>query len=271
MSGMEKSRAGQLEVHSRGIERERRGDGEYVFERLPRGFTYVVATATGFVSDWDHFWIPRSDVLELELDKGVVISGTVRSTRGEPVPGATVRDDRGDSSVMTDDEGRFLLGGFDGAGYCYIQASAAGFADAYQEVNLRDVDLVLPREAVLSGRVLAAATGLPLAGATVSIQQQHSVVTDVERGIPPERAFEGVARDPRPPPAACPPPRRDVGRRGRRPRDRARAQTRARAHGQRPRALGNDISSGAGRRPMRVFERRSPSQGPAAMAPASSC
>ena len=175
-SGLEKSRPGELEAQSRDVDAELREGGQFVFERLPRGFVYVVATAPGFVSDSGHVRVPHSDVFELRLLEGETISGTVRSTKGVPIPGATVREPGGERT-QTDDEGLFVLAGLDGGGAYEIIASAAGFADVHQHLASPEVDLVLPLEAVLSGRVLAASTGLPLTGATVSSEQGDSAVT----------------------------------------------------------------------------------------------
>ena len=165
-------RGGELSTYSAEIEAEKREGTQFIFTRLPRGRVEVTARAPGFVSDWRESRVPNADPLELRLVKGNEISGTVRSTEGVPLPGVTVRGE--DKRVKTDDQGRFVLGGVNATEGCDIEVYAKGFSRIHRRLmNTPELDLVLPREAVLSGHVLSAGTGLPLAGATVAIEQNE--------------------------------------------------------------------------------------------------
>src|SRR5688572_2832153 len=96
----------QLPLEQEPIEAERRGGGEYVFERLARGTHLVLAEAKGRGEAIESVRVPHPGVLELQLEPEIsrVISGTIRSANGEPIPGAIVENAEG-KKVRADDQG----------------------------------------------------------------------------------------------------------------------------------------------------------------------
>ena len=155
---------GQIDLRGRAIEAKPGGEGEYVFERLPRGLLRIEASLPGYVDDEVQITLPRAETLELVLRKGESISGIVRTTAGDPISRARVSESS--KEVQTDDGGRFHLEGLSCSRACYIHAAAEGFCDVFT-TTIAEADIVLPRESTLSGRVLAASSGEPIAGAKV--------------------------------------------------------------------------------------------------------
>ena len=174
----EKGTDAQLQVEQEPIGAKHLGGGTYVFERLSRGTHVVFADARGYGGAARDLRLPHPDVLVLRLRRGQTISGTVRSTNGAPIPAATVES--GSTRVRADEQGRFTLEDLPCSADepCRIAASAEGFRYLEQAVSFPDVEFVLVREAVLSGRVLAAATGRPLGGATLSDNRMEAGATD---------------------------------------------------------------------------------------------
>jgi hypothetical protein len=97
---------------------------------------------------------------ELALSGTAVVTGTVRSSTGRPVPNAEVRVRHAQSSTKTDDVGRFVLGGLP-AGTQVLLVRQIGFAIAELPVELRpgralSLDVRVTRAVALdSVRVLA--------------------------------------------------------------------------------------------------------------------
>ena len=163
----------ELDLYKVAIEAEPRGEGEYVFERLSRGFHRIEASLRGTAGNGARVSLPRSEVLKLVLRKGESISGTVRTTAGEPIPDARVWDDED----VTDDQGRFLLQGLSCTDVCFIRASAEGFCEVFASIQGPEADIVLPRESTLSGHVLTASGREPIAGAKVKCGEDGDEVS----------------------------------------------------------------------------------------------
>jgi protocatechuate 3,4-dioxygenase beta subunit len=159
-----------IDVWAEGQPREmiERGGGEYVTERLRPCEYSVEAWASGWAPSEEFTELPREEPLEVRLEKGGVLKGTVRAATGEPIAGAkvTTRDDGLTFPVEcdTDASGRFELRGFR-AGLYEIGATAEGFHRAIWSVEDDDeVEIWLQREAIVEGKVLDEADGRPLAG-----------------------------------------------------------------------------------------------------------
>ncbi|HEU4720772.1 MAG TPA: carboxypeptidase-like regulatory domain-containing protein [Gemmatimonadaceae bacterium] len=96
----------------------------------------------------------------LALSGGATLTGTVRATSGQPVVGAEVRVRHGEASAVTDDAGRFVLGGLP-SGTQVLFVRRLGYELAEQPVALRpgrsvDVSVRLARVVALdSVRVTA--------------------------------------------------------------------------------------------------------------------
>ena len=152
-------------VRGEAIEAAPLGEGEYVFERLPGGLYRLEVSLPGYERKELETPVPRSDVFEILLQKGESISGVVRTTAGEPIPGARVRISS--EEVRTDDRGRFRLEDLSCFGGCNMDALAEGFCIVYATVQGSEADIVLPRESILSGRVVTSSEGNPIVGAKV--------------------------------------------------------------------------------------------------------
>lgn len=98
----------------------------------------------------------------LSLSGGATLTGTVRATSGQPVVGAEVRVRHGEPSAVTDDAGRFVLGGLP-SGTQVLFVRRFGYELAEQPVALRpdrtvDVSVRMARVVALdSVRVTARA------------------------------------------------------------------------------------------------------------------
>jgi hypothetical protein len=97
---------------------------------------------------------------DLALTGGALLTGTVRTASGQPVSGAEVRVRNGEPSAVTDDAGRFTLGGLP-SGTQLLLVRRLGYALAELPVELRpdrsaDVSVRLTRTVTLdSVRVTA--------------------------------------------------------------------------------------------------------------------
>lgn len=106
----------------------------------------------------------ETEELEIILGKGKAVSGQVVDEEGQPIPGAWINTEdhfagrssgRG-RSTQSNADGRFCLTGIQ-AGKLEIYASKAGYDGSSQKVKppSEGVVLVLPRQAVVSGRIVA--------------------------------------------------------------------------------------------------------------------
>ena len=154
-------------------------DGKYRLSDLPPGRWSVSATAPGHLPLVHHFAAPndettlapqeaRTDVdLALSLG-GARVEGVVVDERGMPIVGATITAtaDWADFVTTSDERGVFVADVR--AGMTTFVAERAGYAGSSSNVLAPSaVRLMMVRETVLAGRVIDAATQLPIAGARV--------------------------------------------------------------------------------------------------------
>ncbi len=171
---------GRKGLHDASREVPDNGNGEYTLNRVPAGIWRVHVVAEGFAYRPNrpvHLELPQEEPLLVPLDAGAWLIGSVSNAEGRPIPNAEV--DATDSvegqhyqGVKTDAMGRFEMG-FLVPGSYWVTVSAHGFALGRREnvpTGTADMDFILEREAVLSGKVVAENDGRPIRGATVSLR-----------------------------------------------------------------------------------------------------
>ncbi|NOZ95706.1 MAG: hypothetical protein GXP47_13355 [Acidobacteria bacterium] len=119
-----------------------------------------------------------TDLGDVVLEPGVTVAGTVVDPDGNPVAGAQVMASRTaqapifNPTVTADGNGHFEVPDLEGKGELYLQARAEGWVPAPPvKVVLPpggEVEVPVRHERTLSGRVVAKASGEPLAGAGVT-------------------------------------------------------------------------------------------------------
>ena len=167
------------------IDVPRHGSGEHVLDRAPAGACWVSASAPGCAGRGEVVHLPSRKQLGMTLWPGLRLSGTVRSSTGKPLAGAEVSVERCvlERQVRADAEGRFELEGLQD-GTCELSATAEGYVVIAREIRagLEDIELVLNPEGILSGRVLAADSGEPIASATIVRQGGEELARTDEKG-----------------------------------------------------------------------------------------
>lgn len=162
-----------------------REDGTFVYESVHPGEYELTAELAGFGDTWsESFSVAEDGVRDVRivLDPGGAIAGVVIDQDALPLPGASVRILREDvlsdemaraqrllggafRRATTDPEGRFHVDGLPAAGYTVIAEKARyspveihGVAPAGDEL----LEIALPRDAEITGRVVDAASALPI-------------------------------------------------------------------------------------------------------------
>jgi beta-lactamase regulating signal transducer with metallopeptidase domain len=163
-------------------------DGEYSFGPLPRqrgSIIYGLYARAGALAARQRVHVPSGARIELPMalaEKGVTVSGRVLDETGSPVPGARLgfgRDHARElhpglsAATETDATGRYAIAGVLPGDYVLFLL-AERHADSKRRVaigqdDVPGVDFVIPRMAVLSGKVVDEA-GNPVPGATVHIR-----------------------------------------------------------------------------------------------------
>ena len=165
-----------------------RSDGNYSLPNLRPGVNTVVVQAVGEPTLRTEVVVAGpAQAQDFRLDSGATISGRVRTTDGQPLGGVEVlafvdgepsasatdlervrrlRRETGQavSSARSDDQGAFVLGDLPEDVTFYLRAAEKNFFPAeafFVEPGLAD-DLVLRRDARLSGRVVDAVSGEPV-------------------------------------------------------------------------------------------------------------
>jgi protocatechuate 3,4-dioxygenase beta subunit len=156
---------------------ETNSQGEFALYELKPISYRVVAAAQGFAlgvaNDGAPLWGGDDHALRIVLGKrGVEVSGTVLDAFGGPIAGASVRVVQwaGTAAALeatSRDDGQFSI--WTGAGATTLIASAEGYAPSTRQrvAPARGVELVLTPAASLSGTVLSAEDGSPIADAEV--------------------------------------------------------------------------------------------------------
>ncbi len=178
---------GSKELDRRGIRESRRrvtemGQGEYALDRLPAGKIRLHVVAEGFAYSPNRpvsVELPRDEPLLIPLEVGGRLAGTVRDTKGNPIPNAKI-EAHGSlqaqfyEGIETDAEGRF------DAAYILpdkyeVHVGAKGFAsERKQDVpsGTADLEFILPREAVFFGKVVAEEDGRAIERARVFLNYE---------------------------------------------------------------------------------------------------
>lgn len=174
-------------------ERARRGsrdrtdaEGRFALEDVPAGTVALTVRAPAYLEYRlaDHEVTPGEpdDPLEIVLERGAVVHGTLTAAGGEPVPGASVRvlsrqetrrgDLRPGSEVQTDAEGGFRVEGVP-PGPASVIARRGKHHHVERKIEVRPgdqrVDLVFGPGYTVSGRVVDGG-GRPVADARVGLQ-----------------------------------------------------------------------------------------------------
>ena len=158
-------------------------EGRFVLSGLKPGTAYVTATASGYrTRSAQPVEIPeegQAPPLEITLEPGTFLEGTVRDSRGEPVPDARVHvqgmEAIGIGSEMivpADDQGRFEVADLE-PGPFRVQASSRRGPSARAELEVRPgrnrLDLTLSEGTEVSGRIVDG-QGAPVPGASLSLR-----------------------------------------------------------------------------------------------------
>lgn len=162
-------------------------DGTFEFTGVPAGSLRLRATAGDFLSGTTRtatkdVTVPPGETLiqtEVLFDEGLVITGTLMRG-GQPVSGANVsafqQGTGRQGSARTDDNGAFRITGMEAGRvtvFAFSQATSSSVSKSVELAGNTTVDLVMP-VARLSGTVVDAVTGLPLAKVSVEVQAAAS-------------------------------------------------------------------------------------------------
>lgn len=180
--------------------------GEFAIPLAPGVAFGLEATANGFAPAWiPHLHAGERVVVTLAVG-GTVFGRVTRRSDGSPVANATIglpwrpKGELAASHVaargVTGPDGRYRLEGL-AAGEYWLQVSPAHEAQpdwivvALAPGETKELDVVVDAGVTLKGRVLDAASGLGIAGATVGEgwSARRSVVTDFDGGF----VFEGFS------------------------------------------------------------------------------
>lgn len=156
--------------------------GDYAWGSLASGVYYLTASASGFVAtattegDATRLVVQAGESIRRDLilkPGGASLAGTVIDATGGPIPLARVQATQGDGAqvgvtVLSDEDGHFEL--TLRAGSVTLRAEAEGYASATQTAAAPNtqVELQLSPEASLTGSVVSALDGQPLADIEVT-------------------------------------------------------------------------------------------------------
>jgi hypothetical protein len=167
-------------------------DGHYRLEQLLPVRVVVNAEARGYLPQRWFARHPTHRETELQLhagqtregvdfvlrEGGTAIEGVVRDISGGIVEGAFVWvgandfQDPGRSAAISDAEGRFTLWSAPGRIILYAEAEGYANAERYSIAPGSSVELVLTPESVITGKVVLAGTGEPVAGVVVDAKAE---------------------------------------------------------------------------------------------------
>lgn len=152
-------------------------EGRYSFSRLGEQSYYLSAVAKGFASQWrsDLKIVGRTilDAVNLTLERGEPLKGVVKSEDGKPVKDAnvTIQSRTSWANAVTDELGEYSMTNV-GGGPFTANASAQGFSNDRKKDVYPDqgrIDFELKKNGYAWGKVVDAATNLPIKGASVEL------------------------------------------------------------------------------------------------------
>jgi protocatechuate 3,4-dioxygenase beta subunit len=164
-------------------------DGAFVLTDVPAGEVDLTARAEGFVTRHVPLVVPEGPEpieVEVDLDPGVTLRGSVTSEEGEPLSDVEVGLEHGkeDLSTSSDGRGEYELAGVP-PGPAQMTFALSGFQTARQSVDAGEgtrVDVLLRRGLSLRGMVLADGTGVARANvwarSSVAWADNGEAVTD---------------------------------------------------------------------------------------------
>lgn len=178
------SRLSSIGIHEsrrRAVEIQKDGqEGLYVLERAVSGPMYLDASAPGHSPTGRvEFESPLEDgPLEIELETGHTIAGQVLTSDGQPIVRAELAGGLASTAerARTDERGEFLFEGL-AAGQHTVLVRARGFVDDRREDVPTGTDALLFElrpEAVVTGKVIAAASREPVTQAHVKLRETNS-------------------------------------------------------------------------------------------------
>jgi RNA polymerase sigma-70 factor (ECF subfamily) len=154
---------------SDGVEATSDDAGLFRFAALPRVKHGLAVAKAGFARTESTLPAETDGPIELVLDRGRTLSGTVVGDDGRPVAGAIVyaRVDgwvSGEAWRRSGDDGSFALEHVPAGKHTEVDAHAEGWTRATLTVadDAPSIEIVLQRAAGLSGRVVDASTGQPI-------------------------------------------------------------------------------------------------------------
>lgn len=153
-------------------------EGRFVLDGLKPGTAYVTAKASGYrTRAAQAVEVPetgQAQPVEITLEPGTFLEGTVRDGRGNPVPEARVmvQGERGGDVAPVDAEGRYEVADLE-PGPVQVQATLRGGPSARGALEIRPgrnrLDLTLSEGSEVSGRIVDA-QGAPVPGASLSLR-----------------------------------------------------------------------------------------------------
>lgn len=153
-------------------------EGRFVLDGLKPGTAYVTAKASGYrTRAAQPVEIPETGQarpVEIILEPGTFLEGTVRDGRGNPVPEARVmvQGERNGDVVPVDAEGRYEIADLE-PGPVQVQATLRGGPGARGALEIRPgrnrLDLTLSEGTEVSGRIVDG-QGAPVPGASLSLR-----------------------------------------------------------------------------------------------------
>lgn len=177
-------------------------DGTFEIPGVDQGPARLEVTAPGFATGVREVEVPTSGLVEgldVRLDAGRVVRGTVRNADGDPVPGALVWFRAGPTVLAVkancDDSGHFEIARVP-TGDVTLLAASAGYLTGTEDLPPQgpvDLDVVLPEAAGFAGRVVDAASGEPVTRFAVKLaplSRRRKEGEAIATGFPPPWTYD---------------------------------------------------------------------------------
>lgn len=161
-------------------------DGSFTISNVSPGTYSAIAEAPGYHHAFEMFTMPAdSDYYDLVIvvrpEEEGSISGHLADQDGNPIQNATVFASNYGAQItawsQTDGDGAFNIEGLGGAESYAIRISAEGFVDQNHvgeyPVNSTDVEITLYRLGQIRGKVVDAATGIPIDRFEVRVARRY--------------------------------------------------------------------------------------------------